>query len=66
LRSRYQVVGIATETPRPGQGLSLDLLSLMIRELSAEQVALARRFQNEFGFFKTMRRQQRHEEEYPA
>lgn len=69
-RSRYpgksKVVGIATETPKPGQGFSLDLLSLMIPELSDEQAALAQQYQDKFGYFKNMQYQRQHEEEYPA
>ncbi|HAU37837.1 MAG TPA: hypothetical protein DCX07_08985 [Phycisphaerales bacterium] len=52
-----QVVGIATETPKVGQGFSLDLLSLTIPRLSREQAALAQQWQEEFGFFKNLRYQ---------
>ena len=60
-----EVVGIATETPKPGQGFSLDLLSLTIPKLTDEQSALAQQLQTK-GLFKTMRRYCQPEEEYPG
>jgi hypothetical protein len=53
------------ETPKPGQGFSLDLMSLLIPELTPEQAALAEQWQQEFGYFKKMRYCRRREEEYP-
>jgi hypothetical protein len=61
-----EVVGIATETPKPGQGFSLDLMSLMIPQLTQEQIAFADRCQSELGYFRNMKYDRRHEEEYPA
>jgi hypothetical protein len=62
---KAEVVGIAMETPKPGQGFSLDLMSLLIPELTPEQAALAEQWQQEFGYFKKMRYCRRREEEYP-
>jgi hypothetical protein len=62
---KAEVVGIATETPKPGQGFSLDLMSLLIPELIPEQAASAEQWQQQFGYFKNMRYCRRHEEEYP-
>ena len=63
--SKPEVVGIATETPKPGQGFSLDLVRLMIPELTPEQVTMAQQWQSELGFFKNMQQKCQHEEEYP-
>ncbi len=63
---KAKVIGIATETPKPGQGFSLDLVGLTIPDLTAEQVALAQQWQSKRGFFKNMQQHWKHEDEYPT
>jgi len=63
--NKAEVIGIATEVPKPGQGFSFDLISFRFTELTPEEIELAKRIQQEFGYFKNPRRQKHREEEYP-
>ena len=65
-REKQTVVGIATETPKPGQRPVFELMNLHIPEITSQHEAQAKQFQDRFGFFKNMTMIKLQEEEYPG